>query len=341
MADIAQELGISKNAVSLGLNNKPGVSDQMRSRILELARKRKYFLENQSTSEDKCIVVIVPAYIRDDGSFYSDVFWAIEHEIRRLGLMILTAGLTSEAEERLELPLIPDNMRIVGYLAIGIIRKEYLQRLYETGKTTVCVDIRSCLPKLSSVGSDNLQGGYFATEYLIKMGHRHISFAGPVFCAQSVFERWCGYRQAMLVYGLVTNDNSSILGSREGFQLLDDAEVLARHLSNIECMPSAWFCAGDMIAVSMLRILENRGLRVPKDVSIVGFDDLKVAELVSPPLTTMHVDRKAMGRQAVHLLMQSTEHTLEPLTSHILLPATLVERQSVAQKGVEPSIERR
>lgn len=329
MADIAESLGVSKNAVSLALANKPGVSPRMREKITDAAQRLNYRLPADKAGRQSCIVVVVPEYIRDDGSFYSDIFWAIEHETRKLGYMTLTAGLSQEAERNLAIPSAPEGLEVLGYLAIGIIRTEYLFRLSAQGKQVVCVDIHNSAVPLSSVGSDNIYGGLLATEHLIENGHQRIGFAGPVFSATSVFERWCGYLQAMMRRGLRADPALSILGRREGFELLDSAATLGGYLSRLSAMPTAWFCAGDMIAVSMTQLLAARGLAVPADVSVVGFDDLKIAEMISPPLSTIHVDRKLMGKEAVHQLLSQARAPLSKTHIHITLPCSLVQRGSV------------
>lgn len=330
MQDIAQAVGVSKNAVSLALSNKPGVSDDMRSQILKTAQLLGYRIPAQKKEKKECIVVVIPEYLRDDGAFYSDVFWCIEHETRKRGYITITAGLSKEMEEKLVLPNEVDNLTVLGYLAIGVIRPDYLRLLHGTGKQVVCVDIHNNAVPLTSVSADNMCGGYLATEHLIQKGHRRIGFAGPVFTAQSVFERWCGYLQAMLRHGLTIPQESCILGRRDGFELLDSISILGGYLDQVAQMPSAWFCAGDMIAISMLRLLSAKGLQVPQDISIISFDDLKVAEMVSPALTTIHVDRTQMSKQSVHqLLYQALSQTpVQPM--HISLPCYLVERQSVA-----------
>ena len=330
MEDIARAVGVSKNAVSLALANKPGVSDAIRLQIQHTAQLMGYRSSADRTEEKGCLVILVPEYIRNDGAFYSDIFWALEHESRKQGFITLTSGLSVVMERDLILPKETENLKVLGYLAIGIIRKEYLEMLYSTGKHIVCVDIRSSSLPLSSVTADNLYGGCQATSYLIEKGHRRIGFAGPIFNAQSVFERWCGYQQAMMMHNLDVPHECCILGRRDGFELLDTSAVLDQYLSAVHEMPTAWFCSGDMIAISMLKLLNARGYRVPEDISIISFDDLKVAEMVSPALTTIHVDRSRMSKQSVHQLLSQvfSQHPVQPV--HISIPCYLVERQSVA-----------
>ena len=331
MQDIANHIGISKNAVSLALSGKTGVSEAMRARVVAAAREMGYQSDEKKRYDKACVAAIVPEYLRGDGSFYSDIFWSIEHEVRRIGAMTLTIGLSKEHENALTAPALPANVHLIGYLPIGVIQPAYLDMLKAMGDPIVTVDIRSANPLISSVCSDNLGGAQQAVEYLIGRGHRRIGFIGPVFSAYSVYERWCGYCGALLNHDIPYDESLCVLGRRNGFELLDTEEAQQKYFSNLRAMPSAWFCAGDMIALTLIKLIRRHGLRVPEDVSVIGFDDLKISALVSPPLTTMRVDRKLMGREAVRLLLNQYQDRGAPVR-HLALPCTLTERESVTRR---------
>ena len=328
MTEIARAVGVSKNAVSLALAGKPGVSAATRARIVATAERLGYEPVAAERRNKAHVIVVVPEYLRNDGAFYSEIFWAIEHEIRKSGAVMLTFGLSAASEQQLVLPETPDHAEVIGYLAIGVISPRYLQALADTGRHIVTVDIRSVRPLISSVCSDNLGGAQVAVEYLIAKGHTHIGFAGPVYSAQSVFERWCGYRGAMLKHDISPDPSLFILGNRDRFELLDSEAVLEKYLSPQLDMPTAWFCAGDLIALSLMKTLNRRGIRVPTDVSIIGFDDLAVSGMVAPALTTIRVDRKLMGREAVRLLLAHYQDSSVPCRQ-VMLPCSIVERESV------------
>lgn len=329
MEDIAKRLNISKNAVSLALNNRPGVSEALRMQVLETAKQMNYGkLSAFDSNGPACIVVLVPEYIRNDSYFYSDIFWSIEHEARKPGNTVLMLGISSKEEQECKLPIISSNLQVVGYLAIGIIRKEYLTELCTLGKPVVSVDIRHNNLPIPTVSSDNIGGAYTATDYLIRSGHRKIGFIGPIHVAQSVFERWCGFRQALMEARLPFLEEYCIFGSQDHFELLDNAEILKTYLSELPDYPTAWLCAGDLIAISLIGLLNESNIRVPEDISIIGFDNLKVSELVTPALTTIHVDRNLMGKLAVmRLLEQAEKGNLHK--SNLSLSCELIVRDSV------------
>lgn len=333
MSDIAKMLGVSKNSVSLALNEKPGVSDDLRRRITELAQKMDYGrLSNLASSKSKCLIVVVPNYIRHDTFFYSDVFWAIEEESKLQSCITITTSLSAEDEKELVLPTIPQEMNVLGFLLVGITSDLYLEKLHQSGLPIVSVDISHNNVATNSISSTNIASGYLATKHLIECGHRQIAFVGPIFVAQSVYERWCGFEQAMLQYGLDLFPKCNILGSKDQVELFDTVEVLGKYLKDFTCFPTAWFCAGDRIAVAMISIL-SRKFKIPDEISIIGFDDLPIAQTVKPKLTTIHVDRKLMGKMAVTRLLQLQVDRSQILS--ICLPGQLIIRDSVRNLTVD------
>ncbi len=333
MSDIAEELEISKNAVSLALRGKSGVSEALRRKIIDTARAMGYqgFIPE---SENCCIVALVPEYIYRDVYFYSEIFWAVEQETRSLGHTLVTLSVSAQVQEALTLPQLPTELNILGMLTIGVFNRPYLVKLKETGIPLVSVDIAYNDIDIPSVCSSNLSGGYRAVEHLIKNGHSQIGFIGPIHAAQSIYERWCGYQKAMLEYHLTVNPAYSILGDLEHFQLLDSPEVLAPYVNAIRRFPDAWFCAGDRIALSLMNILSGKGIDIPGAVSVIGFDDLDFGKFSMPPLTTMRVDRRAMGQAAVQLLTGEKRFLKgEASGAYTLsLSTRLMERESVKNR---------
>lgn len=329
MADIAERLGISKNAVSLALNGKPGVSEELRQKIIETAIELNYGnFSAQAGNKSKCIVVVVPEYLRNDTFFYSDIFWAVEQEAKKQGYLSFTASVSREAEKACILPLFPREVDVIGFLVIGIFDSKYVKCIYDTGLPVVTVDITYHNIPVSSIASCNISGAYIATSYLIECGHTEIGFIGPIYCAQSVYERWCGFKQAMLKHNLTIHNEYNILGASDHFELLDTTSVLETYLDKVERFPTAWFCAGDRIAIALINLLNKRNISVPNDISVMGFDDISVSQMINPALTTIRVNRKLMGKMAVERLieLQTDKHIIT-----ISLPGTMVIRDSVAR----------
>ena len=328
IADIASSVGVSKNSVSLALRGKDGVGDDLRRAIIDKAVEMGYLDEHAVTdfAQDSCIVVILPEYVHGDAFFYSEVIWAIDNEVKIRGACAVHTVVSKEMEDARELPAMPKGLHVIGILVVGIFDTGYVEKLKEMELPLMTVDI--VYHGLPYVGSSNLTGGLAATNRLIELGHTEIGFIGPIYTATSVYERWCGYNLAMQRAGLPIEDRFCVLG-KQGFELFNTEEALRDYISGMEKFPTAWFCAGDRTAIVIIHILTRMGLRIPDDISIMGFDDILAAQMVLPCLTTIKTDRKLMGKLAVNYFFESKRDKDMTLVSKVI-PFELVERDSVS-----------
>lgn len=329
MQSIADKLGISKNSVYLALNSKTGVSEALRGKVMETAREMGYgvFTEREIGRKSRCLMAVIPEYLQNDAFFYYDIIWSIEAEAARHGLLVLKHIVTDAAQTALAPPALPEDMGAIGFLVVGVLSEAYVSMLYHTGMPVVTVDIPYYDAPVSCVCSANHAGGYAAASYLIKRGHKEIGFIGPVYAARSVYERWSGFRQALEEAGYPQDSQYSITGQPGRFELFDTPEALAPQYDKLKKLPTAWFCAGDRIAIAMMNLLTIHNYNVPRDISIIGFDDLSVSQMILPRLTTLHVRRKHMGQLAVQHLLRCVES--HQTLMYIALPCKLVERDSV------------
>ncbi|MCL2362132.1 MAG: LacI family DNA-binding transcriptional regulator [Defluviitaleaceae bacterium] len=332
IADIANSVGVSKNSVSLALRGRAGVGDDLRRSIIEKAVEMGYLGEHSvpEFSQDSCIVVILPEYVHGDAFFYSDVLWAIDNEVKTRGVCSVHSVVSKEMEEAGELPAIPKGMHSIGVLVVGIFDTGYVEKLKEMELPVMTVDI--VYDGLPYIGSSNITGGLAATNKLIELGHKEIGFVGPIHTATSVYERWCGYNLAMQRANLPVEDRFCVLG-KQGFQLFNTEEALGDYINSMDKYPTAWFCAGDRTAIVMIHLLTKMGIRVPDDISIMGFDDILAAQMVLPCLTTIRTDRRLMGKLAVNYFFEARKDKDMVVVSKIV-PFELVERDSV---GVPPT----
>lgn len=331
MDDIAKSLGVSKNSVSIALANKNGVSDSLRRRVIEKAKEMNYAgIPGNFNTASRYIAVIVPEYLHGDTFFYAPVFWAVENEAKKRNCVSIHIGITKEMEETGRMPSLPRELDILGMLVVGIISRPYLDKLRLLNLPMLSVDIAYLSPDIGCVGSANLAGGELATRYLIENGHTKIGFIGPVNMALSIYERWCGFKLAMRQANLKIDDSYNILGDGAGSMLFDTIEALAPFFEDRDTFPTAWFCAGDRIAVALINVLTQKGLRVPDDVSVMGFDDLSIGEMILPRLSTIHVDRRHMGEMAVAQLCRLARDSSHAAVN-INLSGTIVVRESVRE----------
>lgn len=331
---IADELGISKYSVSLALNNKPGVSDELREKIFEMAQRLNYEKSKlKSANRNLNIVVIIPEYIRRDTYFYSVIYWAIENCIQSKGHTAILTSVGKDMEEKFILPAYFAEIEVAGILTVGVLSEDYIRKVQDTGLPLVSVDQYYDAINVDVVGSANEEGAYQMVEYLIKNGHKDIGFIGSIDMTSSIYSRWCGYQKAMSAYGLEVDRNHCILESSPLESLLGmrgAQSELEGYIEKMTSFPSAWFCASDGVGVNLLRILAKRGIRVPEEISVAGFDNQEITRECTPNLTTYDVKRTEMGRLAVERLLQKIESPLKS-TYKISIHGDIVVRDSVCQ----------
>jgi DNA-binding LacI/PurR family transcriptional regulator len=213
---------------------------------------------------------------------------------------------------------------VCGFIIFPLSDEEESQaitQLHTDGLPLVLVD--RYLPTIETdyVGVDNMNGGYRATEHLLILGHRRIGFAHERIAGlttSSVRERWQGYRNALQDYGRPYDDALF-------FNTADNDALTGPH------RPTAVFAVNDVSAIEILKAAHRLGLRVPEDLAVVGFDDLTLAAMTQPPLTTVAQPRTEVGVRAGHLLIDRIEG-LGSAARHIVLPTHLVVRESCGAK---------
>jgi DNA-binding LacI/PurR family transcriptional regulator len=335
LSDIAKASGVSLAAVSLALGDKPGISQETRSRVIEIARTMGYRFKSSITNPPvksiKTIGLLVKSAVADEphaNHFYSHIIAGIEFACRQNGIHLMFANLAVDAENfPLEIPLLLEKGDIDAIVLAGAQIDPTLSRAIDLRALPVVLVDSYCETRTyNSILSDNIHGAFQATEFLIKNGHRNICFVGPNEKAYPSFhERRQGYSQAISHYGLAQSffvdcpANRSVVGPPV-LRLLQENPLV-----------SAVFAVNDDTAIAIMHALIEAGYRVPQDISIVGFDDIYLAESVIPTLTTMRINKQSMGRLAVQLLINHVSVPNGGLVTSLFQPI-LVVRNSVAVK---------
>lgn len=327
MQDIATALGISKNAVSLALNNKPGISESLRSKVIKTAILMNYggYGRLGSALERNLVAICVPSAISGFSQFYSSIYWSVERELGSHGYSPLLTSISTEMEESLTFPPVLHEQELRAVVVVGILSKQYIQKLASVFEHLVLVDNHFMDLPLNSVATANIEGGYEATKFLIEKGFSKIGFLGQVHKYTAYAERYNGYRMALNDASIVFDDSlcftdpSLFKPDLESEKIIDT--ILEKQIQVI-------FCACDRVAIQLIGKLHARGLQIPEDVSVLGFDDIENADIVSPPLTTMRVSRQELGMKAAELLINHMEEKDNSHSSITIYPR-LVLRESV------------
>ncbi len=332
ITDVARESGVSPATVSLVLRNKPGVSARTRQRVFDTAQAMGYVLRPamraaQVSREVRTVAVIAKVSsfeIVTDNVFYAPVLASIEAECRRhqFNLLLNNVPVTDE-NKPLDMPRLLEDEQVDGCLLIGVhLDKPFVERLRELQMPTVLVDAYSDEGAFDAVLSDNFSGAFQATEHLIEAGHSAIAVAGSEPDSfPSIRERREGYEAAMAKHGLEPIFADSHLSSRAAAPVL---ETLLLERSDV----SAVFACNDDVAITTMKVARDLGRVLPKSLSIVGFDNINLAQHMVPALTTMRVDKMGMGRLAMQLLLNRLDHPEAGAVQAVIQPH-LIQRESV------------
>lgn len=340
MAEVAKTSGVSLSTVSLVLNQKPGISHETRRTVLNAAsslgyqRKSSISIDNKEPPPQiRKIGVLVKSQVDDpipptSNVFYSHVLAGIEESCRLhdLGLM-LSAVRVDNNSFPLEIPRLMVNDTIDAVLLVGIRINEMLDTaLKQASLPTVLVDAHSYNHSFDSVMIMNFEGGYKTADYLIEKGHHHIAFVGGYEDSHPSFvDRRRGYLQALRDKGIIEH----YIGDCSYNDPQAVRETLRRMRQEAPKISAITAC-NDKVAIELIQAANELGIDVPGGISIIGFDNIIMADKITPPLTTMNVDKVSLGRLGVELLLYRLRFP-EAAAIQVFLSTTLVERMSVRQ----------
>ncbi|MCM1165110.1 MAG: LacI family DNA-binding transcriptional regulator [Lachnospiraceae bacterium] len=325
IADIAKACGTSTVTVSKALCGRSGVSEEVRAKIRETADKMGYVsTKSVSNKFDGVIGVLIPnKFINPNGSFY----WALYNDIlkllKSLGISCIQENIGDEEESALAVPNLFSNNRVTGVISLGQLSAPYLRMLANHTNNLVLLDYYAADAELDCVVTNGYHGGYLLAKHLIALGHKEIGFIGTRTATTSIFDRFMGYLKAMLEHGLEVN-SEWIIPDRP------DGGAHSEHLEFPERLPTAFVCNCDETAFVAIRELKARGLSVPRDISVVGYDNYLISEISDPPITTIQVDSEEMAREAISLLFDRIDDPARPKKARILTGNLVVKESTRA-----------
>ncbi|GAA4183287.1 LacI family DNA-binding transcriptional regulator [Streptosporangium oxazolinicum] len=325
ISDIAEEAGVSVATVSKVLNGRSDVSSATRTRVESALRRHRYERRRSHRRGDVGLVDLVVNEL--DSAWSTEVIRGAEEVCHESGIgMVVSAvhGRSSATREWLENLAARRSDGVV--LVVSELSPTERARLDALGVPFVVVDpVGELDPDVPAVGTTNWAGGLSATEHLIGLGHTRVAHLGgprDLLCSQA---RADGYRAAMERARLAVPDGYLRHGRFTDHSGREDAAALL----DLAEPPTAIFAASDQQAFGVYEALRERSLRVPADVSVVGFDDVPVARWVSPPLTTVRQPIVEMAAMATRLLVRLVDG--EPVdTPRVELATRLVVRESTA-----------
>jgi len=329
--DIAAFTGYSLGTVSQALNRKPGVAPETRTHVFEAAQKLGYPLKPSLSSHPNRELRTVGLVIKQDpdlfyaiNPFYSYVLAGAERECQRMGINLMFASIEVDGYNRVtQWPAMLFSNDIDGLIIVGTFLEDSIAQINAQADLVVLVDAYAPGLQVDSIVTDNLNGALSAVNYLIGAGHTRIGLIGSTPDAYpSIRERRKGYTRALKQAGIHSTYIADGPLTRAGGY--EAALRLLRRAPEI----TAIFACNDDVAIGCMTAAQELKLKIPDDLSIVGFDDIDLAQEVSPPLTTVQVNKTLMGTLAVrHLCDQAElEHRVSLTTA---ISTRLIVRDSV------------
>lgn len=328
LEDIAKSLGVSKSTVSKALSGAGDVSSTMRKAVLEAAVEMGYSRLRRGDEAPRIAVFITNMEFDKPEDFGYDILVGFRKLAEPAGYHVSIIKLDHAMEERIgyDTYMMQGNYR--GGLFLGLSLDHPWLKEFETCKTpTVLYDnLVSCNPNVTYVGADNAEGMYLGIQHLKKLGHKKIGYLSSALGAYVYQMRYQAFFDA-LKYNNLPCDKSQ---AKASYHNAMGTEKYLPELMEQGC--TAIVCSHDVLANQLLKYCREHNIRVPEDVSIIGFDDLPLCETTVPPLTTIRQDRTELGRSAYCAL--SSQMAGVPLST-FLLHTTLVRRDSCAPLPAE------
>ncbi len=305
MADIAEKLGISIVTVSKALSGKDGVSNELRENIIKLAEEMGYSGKNTQDNTKKSHVIGIlnlHIYLEKGSSFYWNLYEKLLKHLSAQGDFGILEVVSADDLLNLNCPRLVKEKRADGIIAMGPFPDDYYRMLGKLNIPVVFLDAYNARLNYDSVISDGYYGMYAITDYLISMGHKKIAYVGTVGETSSITDRYYGYCRAMLEAGTaVTSD--MVIPDRN-----DIGKILVNIPHDICGKFTALACNCDYTAYEVLNKLTSMGIKVPDDISIVGFDNYILSEVGSVKITTYDVDTDGMAEASVQQIKKRIEN---------------------------------
>ena len=301
MKDISKEAGVSVATVSNALNHKQGVNAQTAERVFEAAKRLGYYTESH-ISKVKFVIYKRNGVIVEDTPFFQMMIAGVEEECRSRGMEMVLCNLDRRDANYEEQLRWVQNDKSSGVILLGTEMLDEDAPLI-SGLTVpfVVIDFWKEDMAFNTILINNADASRMATDYLIHKGHKEIGYLRGDLRIRPFQARASGLRSALrraslaLMPEYVITLRATMNGAYEDMR---------QYLSRGQKLPTAFFADNDMIALGAVKAMTDMGIRVPEDVSVVGFDDLPFSSISAPPLTTLRVPKQEMGRVAVRRIAE-------------------------------------
>lgn len=329
--DVAKEVGVSITTVSRALNGYSDVSEKTKQKILEAVEKLDYAPDANARSmggkaEPTIALLTSELKSRDENGFVYGLINGLYQQCSTNSCEFMLLVTDAVKQEKLSFPQLCKKKNLSGVVVTGLRTGDpYYKEVMYSEIPCALIDIKAAGKNKCNVTTDNVLAARKAVEYLIGLGHTKIGMINGQKIAEVSGERYSGYVAALLHAKIPLNLDYM----RYGDFVEDTAFAQTKKLLDTHPEITALFCASDIMAIGAIRALEDLGLRVPEDISVVGFDDIPIAKYVYKGITTVRQFPIEMGRaggEAVFKMLHG-----DPVEKELLLPHELVVRGTTAK----------
>ena len=326
LLDVAARAGVSKSTVSNVLQGFASVSPDIRERVHRAIDELGYVRNESARLLRAGHSRTVGLVVHDTANpYFTDVARGIQAELSRHGLLVMLCNSDNDPVQESAYLDALEQMRVRGVILAPVLEpsRERIRALRDRGTSMVLIERDSALRDISTAACDDVAGGGIAIRHLLDLGHREIGYVTGPLKLKAYRDRLTGARAE-----LATRGADARLRVFESEHFDDDGRSAARSMVAAGERPTAVFCGNDLIAVNVQRAAVDAGLRLPEDLSIVGYDVITLADRAAASLTTVRQPRHALGVAAATLLLTDSEDPTN--TQTVLLEPELVERTSTS-----------
>jgi LacI family transcriptional regulator len=324
--EVAESAGVSYATVSHVINNTRLVSQETRERVLAAMDALNYRPNALARSLRQGKTNTLGLVLPDSANpFFAEISRSIEDEAFKKGYSVFLCNTELDTQRELFYVDVLSKKQVDGiiFVAAGD-QPDSLDYLLSRNMPVVMIDRNLPNVEVDAVLSDNQLGGFLATRHLLDLGHTRIAcIAGPSSITPSA-ERIIGYRRALEEAGLSYDENLILRGDYHAQSGME----ITHSIIKMNPRPTAIFALNDLMALGALRAAAEDGCSVPRDLAVVGYDDLELAHFTNPPLTTIAQPKKEIGTQAVHLLVDRMSQRNRPPIRLVLAPELIVRRST-------------
>jgi len=335
MQQIAEQVGVSKFAVSQALSGKPGVAEETRHRILQAAKELGYNWKAKQRDLDSgpgkarsrrrgggaykgTVVILMPTvrFQSRESLFWGRIIDGVAAALteREIGVMMVTESYSERSLKSIN----PE--ALLGLIGIGFMSTQLLLEIRHLGIPSVLVDHEDPLVPVDTVFMNNFEESRMLTELVLQSGHKRVRFVGNPRYSPSFRDRWLGFRMALEEARVEVPDKETdpLMQLEEQHPHLAVDRVVDE-LCALGTLPSAFVCANDSMGYLVLKALMRNGVRVPEQVAVTGFDHMDdVTDPDIPALSTVHVPKEGLGRRAVEMLFARLANPERPVEKTLI-----------------------